>query len=226
MVRELFRGLEATVHERLSIIEELLRKPLGGDGSIEQSMQIQRPDPAVLDRLAKLESQTTRAMGSFEMMIDSLNSLTFTVKHLNHEVACVRDSVKILEASHTASVPVAEEVQQEIAHREAAGAPELAEAEGAESEKEVDADDEAEEEEEEEDEEVEEEEVEEEVEEEEEEVEEEELELESFVYKRNGKTYYKDPENNVYQDDEDGNLIDTPVGVWNSSTQRIHPLNK
>ena len=212
IVRELFRGLETTLHERLTIIEELLRKPLGGDGSIEQSMQIQRPDPAVLDRLAKVESQVTRAMESFEMMIDSMN-------RLGSEFASLRESVKLLDASHTATNPVVEEVQQEIAKREVVGAPELAEAEAAEVEEEEVEEEEVEEEE------VEEEEVEEE---EEEEVEEEEvaLELEPFVYKRNGKTYYRDPENNVYQDDEDGNLIDTPIGVWNATTQRIHPLAK
>jgi len=218
MVRELFRGLETTLHERLSIIEELLRKPLGGDGSIEQSMQIQRPDPAVLDRLAKVEAQASRFFDTYEMLLESVNSITNTVNRLYSEVATVRESVKVLEASHTASAPIAEEVQQEIANREAVSAPELAEAEAAEVEEQEEEEEEIEEEEE----------VEEEVEEEEEEEveEEQELELESFVYKRNGKTYYRDPENNVYQDDEDGNLIDTPIGVWNEITQRIHPLNK
>ncbi len=211
MVRELFRGLETTLHERLSIIEELVRKSVGGDGSIEQSMQIQRPDPAVLDRLAKVESETAKAIVGFAMMIDSMNRLT-------NEISLIRESVRVLQASHTASAPVAEEVQQEIAHREVVSAPELAEAEAAEADEEEEVEEE-----------VEEEEVEEEVEEEEveeEEEAEEELELESFVYKRNGKTYYRDPENNVYQDDEDGNLIDTPIGVWNEATQRIHPLAK
>jgi hypothetical protein len=221
IVRELFRGLESTLHERLTIIEELLRKPLGGDGSIEQSMQIQRPDPAVLDRLAKVETQAMRALDSFDMMIDSMNTLTQTVNRLSHDISSVRDTVKVLQASHTATIPGRDEVEQEIAHREVTGALELAEAEGAESEKE-DVEEEEEEEEEEVEEEVEEEEVEEDVEEEEEQ----ELELESFIYKRNGKTYYRDPDNNVYQDDEDGNLIDTPVGVWNETTQRIHPLAK
>jgi hypothetical protein len=119
MVRELFRGLETTLHERLSIIEELLRKPLGGDGSIEQSMQIQRPDPAVLDRLAKVEAQaarflteTSRFFETYETMLGSVNSITNTVNRLYSEVAAVRESVKVLEASHTASAPIAEEVQR------------------------------------------------------------------------------------------------------------------
>ena len=61
-------------------------------------------------------------------------------------------------------------------------------------------------------------------EEEEEEVEEEaqEVELEEFIYKK--KTYYKDGENQVYQMDSDGNLDDSPIGVWNEQTQRIHPM--
>ena len=61
-------------------------------------------------------------------------------------------------------------------------------------------------------------------EEEEEEVKEEaqEVELEEFIYKK--KTYYKDAENQVYQTDSDGNLDDSPIGVWNEQTQRIHPM--
>jgi hypothetical protein len=57
---------------------------------------------------------------------------------------------------------------------------------------------------------------------EEEEVEEEAMELEEFTYK--GKTYYKDGENQVYQIGSDGELDDTPVGIWNEKTKRIHPI--
>ena len=57
----------------------------------------------------------------------------------------------------------------------------------------------------------------------EEEVEEEEaVELEEFTYKN--KTYYKDGENQVYQLSSDGELDDTPVGIWNEKTKRIHPI--
>lgn len=60
-------------------------------------------------------------------------------------------------------------------------------------------------------------------EEEEEEVEEEEaVELEEFTYKN--KTYYKDGENQVYQIGSDGELDDTPIGIWNEKTKRIHPI--
>ena len=56
----------------------------------------------------------------------------------------------------------------------------------------------------------------------EEEVEEEAVELEEFTYKN--KTYYKDGENQVYQVDSDGELDDTPIGIWNEKTKRIHPI--
>lgn len=61
---------------------------------------------------------------------------------------------------------------------------------------------------------------EEEVEVEEEEVEEEEaMELEEFEYK--GLTYYRDGENQVYQKDDDDDLDDTPIGVWNEDKKKI-----
>jgi hypothetical protein len=63
--------------------------------------------------------------------------------------------------------------------------------------------------------------LEEEVEEEEKE-EEQEVELEEFIYKK--KTYYKDGENQVYQMDSEGNLDESPIGMWNEQTQRIHPM--
>ena len=72
-------------------------------------------------------------------------------------------------------------------------------------------------------EEVEEEEVEEveeeEVEVEEEEQEEEALELEEFEYK--GVQYYRDAELQVYQLDTDGDLDETPIGVWNEQKQKV-----
>jgi vacuolar-type H+-ATPase subunit I/STV1 len=66
------------------------------------------------------------------------------------------------------------------------------------------------------------EEAEEEVEEAEEEVEEEveeAVELEEFEYK--GSTYYRDGDNNVFMTDENGDLLDTPIGTWNEVKKRI-----
>ena len=57
-------------------------------------------------------------------------------------------------------------------------------------------------------------------EEEEEELEEEEaVEYEEIEYK--GVTYYKDSENQVYVLDADGDLDDTPVGVWNEEKKKV-----
>jgi len=72
---------------------------------------------------------------------------------------------------------------------------------------------------EEEEEEVVEEEEEEVVEEEEEEEVVEEQELTEFEYK--GMVLYRDGDNKVYQMDEEGELVDTPIGVWNEAKQKV-----
>ena len=79
--------------------------------------------------------------------------------------------------------------------------------------------DEKEPEEEEPDQELDQEEKEEEEEQEEEEEEEESMELTEFEYK--GATYYRDAENQVYQKDDNGDLDDDPIGVWNESKQKV-----
>ncbi len=52
-----------------------------------------------------------------------------------------------------------------------------------------------------------------------EEAEEEALELEEFEYK--GVTYFKDSENQVYEKDDDGDLNDTPIGVWSEEKKKV-----
>jgi hypothetical protein len=52
-----------------------------------------------------------------------------------------------------------------------------------------------------------------------EEAEEEAVEYEEIEYK--GVTYYKDSENQVYVLDADGDLDDTPVGVWNEEKKKV-----
>ena len=49
--------------------------------------------------------------------------------------------------------------------------------------------------------------------------EEEAMELTEFDYK--GVNYYRDDDNQVYQKDEDGDLDDTPIGVWNEAKQKV-----
>lgn len=45
------------------------------------------------------------------------------------------------------------------------------------------------------------------------------LNVDPFEY--NGRTYYRDTEGNVYQEDEDGNVDDTPIGRWLEAKQKI-----
>jgi len=68
------------------------------------------------------------------------------------------------------------------------------------------------------------EEVEEEQEEEGMEEEEEVVTFEEFEYK--GVTYYKDSDGQVYQKDADGDLDDTPIGVWNEAKQKLQKYAK
>lgn len=109
------------------------------------------------------------------------------------------------------------DVEQEEAEAE--------EEEEQEEEQEEEAEEEQEEEvEEEQEEEVEEEQEEEEAEDEGMEEEEEVVTIESFEYK--GETYYKDPDGQVYQADADGDLDETPIGVWNEAKQKIQKYAK
>ena len=68
-------------------------------------------------------------------------------------------------------------------------------------------------------EEQEEEQVEEQEEEQEQEEEEEEEALIEFEYK--GMVLYRDGENKVYQIDDEGELVDTPIGIWNDVKQKV-----
>ena len=45
------------------------------------------------------------------------------------------------------------------------------------------------------------------------------LELTEFEYK--GVTYFKDPENQVYQVDADGDLDDSPIGIWSEEKNKV-----
>ena len=54
---------------------------------------------------------------------------------------------------------------------------------------------------------------------EEQEQEDEALDVEPFTY--NNTTYYKDSEGNVYQEDEEGTVDDTPIGRWLEAKQKV-----
>jgi hypothetical protein len=49
--------------------------------------------------------------------------------------------------------------------------------------------------------------------------EEEALNVDPFEY--NGQTYYRDTEGNVYQEDEEGAVDDTPIGRWLEAKQKV-----
>jgi hypothetical protein len=49
-----------------------------------------------------------------------------------------------------------------------------------------------------------------------------EQELTEFEYK--GMLLYRNGENKVYQMDEDGELVDTPIGIWNEAKQKVQRI--
>ena len=194
LIHELFRGVESVVHERLVIAEDVLQK--------KQSSE--------LAEMVKIQGYK---IDSLSMQLHKLSDLitvltSLKASQINHPFIHP-DSVAFMPQApmpQAAPMPVAEPVLKNVTIGPCVSAIDMAEEV---LEEEVLEEEVLEEEEEEE--------VEEEVEEEAQEVE-----LEEFIYKK--KTYYKDGENQVYQMDSDGNLDDSPIGVWNEQTQRIHPM--
>ena len=113
------------------------------------------------------------------------------------------------------------DVEREQGYASATGEVEEEEQEEEEAEEDVEEEEEAEEDVEEEAEEVEEEEEEQE---ESDDMDEEVVTFEEFEYK--GITYYKDSDGQVYQKDADGDLDDTPIGLWNEAKQKLQKYAK
>ena len=204
LIHELFRGVESVVHERLVIAEDVLQK--------KQSSE--------LAEMVKIQGYK---IDSLSMQLHKLSDLitvltSLKASQINHpfihpdsvafmpQATMPQATMPQAQMSQAAPMPVAEPVLKNVTIGPCVSAIDMAE-EVLEEEVLEEEVLEAEEEEE----------VEEEVEEEAQEVE-----LEEFIYKK--KTYYKDGENQVYQMDSDGNLDDSPIGVWNEQTQRIHPM--
>jgi TATA-binding protein-associated factor Taf7 len=218
MIHELFSGLERTIHERLQMIEEVVQRgltnparpyttpvaPAGayvfGNGAEQLAMA------AVLKRVAELEKQVAELSATNTPLIprnplegiEVIPKKEVVLTETGPEPLSVADrlllnssALKALEKEEEEEEED-EEVIEEVAEEEE---------EVAEEEEEV-----AEEEEE----------VIEEVAEEEEEAEEE-HELEDFEYR--GSTYYRDPENNVFMIDEDGEFL--AIGVWSEVKKKI-----
>jgi hypothetical protein len=239
VVRELFRSLENTLHDRLKVIEDILStsKAVVAGGKSQDSSEL-------LSRLQTLEqhfvSLDEYAMGQVRTLAYNHDQLEKRVETLENSMKsavtsfqAINETIGMLQRRMEDDRPV-EAVQAEAEVEEAQEAALNADIDAVSTEQkaqkalakaveELSADEEEEEkveEEEVEEEEVEEEEVEEEEVEEEEVEEEEELELEEFEYKK--KTYYRDQNCNVYIADEDGcvdpNMI---VGIWNPKTKKI-----
>ena len=205
LIHELFRGVESVVHERLVIAEDVLQKKQSSELAEMVKIQGYKIDSLSM-QLHKLSDLITVLTSLKASQINHPfihpDSVAFMPQATMPQAPMPQAPMPHAPMPQAAPMPVAEPVLKNVTIGPCVSAIDMAE--------EV----------------LEEEVLEEEVleEEEEEEVEEEaqEVELEEFIYKK--KTYYKDGENQVYQMDSDGNLDDSPIGVWNEQTQRIHPM--
>lgn len=193
MIRELFRGLEVTLHERLSLIEQVLTT-------------IEKPKVALYDnefvkRIERLEQQqrvTPSSSAQLEMRVNALET--------QHGSRYMEERMTALEEQLAAACAELEDLRNKpsaaaVAYTVPATSVSLPEDD---VECEVLEDD------------VEEVEEAEELEEAEEAEGEDGMDLEEFQHK--GTTYYRDAENNVYMTDEEGAVISEPVARWNGLT--------
>ena len=199
LIHELFRGVESVVHERLVIAEDVLQKKQSSELTEMVKVQGYKIDSLSM-QLHKLSEQisilTSLKASQINHPFIHPDSVAFMPQAPMPQAPMPQATMPQAPMPQAAPMPFAEPVLKNVTIGPCVSA--------------IDMTEEVLEEEEEE-------EVEEEVEEEAQEVE-----LEEFIYKK--KTYYKDGENQVYQMDSDGNLDDSPIGVWNEQTQRIHPM--
>ena len=232
-IRSLFRVLENTLHERLTVIEDVI-------GNQSRSSETSNDNVELHQRLASLE-------GMFGRIHDYVNSIKAEQIALNRRLDVLHANMQ-LESAGLRAVPASDErpveaveaeVELETAEAEALDADiDASEVERGATEalkdavkalplpvsvsaKEVEAEDEAEDEGEEEEgeEEGEEVEAEEEAEDEAEPEEEAGVSVEEFIYRN--KTYYRDSDNKVYRADEEGDILDEVIGIWNPTTKKI-----
>ena len=204
LIHELFRGVESVVHERLVIAEDVLQKKQSSELAEMVKIQGYKIDSLSM-QLHKLSDLITVLTSLKASQINHPfihpDSVAFMPQATMPQATMPQAPMPQATMPQAAPMPFAEPVLKNVTIGPCVSAIDMTE--GVLEEEVL--------------EEEEEEEVEEEVEEEAQEVE-----LEEFIYKK--KTYYKDGENQVYQMDSDGNLDDSPIGVWNEQTQRIHPM--
>ena len=234
MIRGLFRALETSIHERLNMIEDVIRLTgsVGAEIPVAEVQQQSYSAPQDVERIRNLEDQIQTLSARLAALEQSGPAPANGQEvHVHQEgkgeslwIEPMRDLAIELPVAAAApkptpevkSVPapanslvsveeVAEVVSEEEEAAEAAEAAEEVVEEETEEVVEEDAEEEIEE-------------AEEAAEEAAEEDEEEGVEIEEFEYK--GKTYYRDGENQVYRmvDEE---LDETPIGTWDPERQRV-----
>ena len=234
-VRDLFRSLEQTLHERLRVIEDVLIHSKGtnnADKAVKSCkceayhQQIITTEPLIKQHITEIHQLRLE----LQRQGDKIRSLEVDVEKAGSQAKAALLKDQLLPTRPMAGIEVvmpAKIVQVQLSQP---SLPSLPSQPLEEVEEEVVEEVE---------EEVVEEVVEEVIEEAEETVEAEEaeeteaeeaeeaegLELEEFEYK--GKTYYRDAENNVYVANEDGEVdAENPIGTWNALKQRILPKAK
>ncbi len=234
VVRELFRNLETTLHDRLKVIEDILsttRQTVSNSSNVNPAA-FEEGLTKLKKHIESLEEYTmgeVRALAyNHDMLEKRVESLERSMKSSIESFLTINSTIGMMQKRMDDEKPVeAAEVEAEIEETQEAAlnadvdpvaAETKARAALVKAVEELEEEEEVEQEEQEEEEEIE---VEEEVEEEEVEEEEvEELELEEFDYKK--KTYYRDQHNNVYIADEEGCVDPSAViGIWNPKTKKI-----
>ena len=197
LIRELFRSLETTIHERLSLIEQVLH-------TVEKP-KVPLFDTEFISRIERLErmmaSQPSQNIMENSLLEERVTALEENLASLFADVERLKEGAFKPIAMPSPILPLRTHTVDVLLSGDEKVLDEEPVVEVVEN--------------------VQEEEVLEDEEEEEEE-EGEELALEEFEYK--GKTYYKDSENQAYELDEDENLSE-PIGVWNETKKRIIPFS-
>ncbi len=233
MIRELFRGVESTLYERLRIIEDILVKQrqedtnphmAGVEKNLHETIQrMQVVEDATAKQIEQMNKKFDKWMEGMASMKEEINILR---QDLHRRNKVDERPVELVQAQLEQKATLENEPPATVVEKKAKVALENAiralpivavkeEVEEVEVEEEVEEEvvEETEEEVEVEEEVVEEEEV--------EETEEEEEALTPFDFK--GKTYYHDADYKVYIPDEDGAVSD-PVGIYDPATKRIRRL--
>jgi len=216
IIKGLFRSLEATIHERLAVIEEILVKE--GEDTRESDLE---------GKLSVL-SDAFESLSTRLSLIESSKAATAETVHVNRigKDTTPSSTPLFINAMRDLEIIIKDEPSKPVVEKAVESKPvakkvvnEVVEIEEIEEEEEVEEEEVEEEVEEEEVEEEVEEELEEEVEEEVEEEEEEEEAVEEFTFKN--KTYYRDGSKQVYVMGPDGELKEDPVGRWDEARKIV-----